>query len=195
MGSLRRISNIQLKNETFNVVDKILENPYEFGGTKRIHIGDTAVAVESEKINERSKKMREVGYSSADYFIEFNNDMLSNVQKDLENKYDLSYTHSCVIIIPPGQCMPAHSDTYSYLVKYMKRDFGDVSYDLKQDVRRYLVFLKDWQSGQSIGAEDNVKCSWNSGDVYEWNYKSLHWCSNSGLSPIVFFEITGLNLN
>ena len=194
MDSLRHLSRIDISGNTLEDVDSLLKQPYQNGGIKRVHIGDTAVKVENKNISQRCKTMKEVGYGLDDYFIEFNSDILPQVEETLKNKYNLSYAHCCMVIIPPGQCMPAHSDTYSYLMRYMAKDFTSVVYDLKQDVRRYLVFLKDWQAGQVLGAENTVKCEWKIGDVYEWDYKATHWCSNSSLLPTVFFEITGLNL-
>ena len=32
------------------------------------------------------------------------------------------------------------------------------------------------------------------GDVFKWGHKMLHWSSNASLKPMVFFEITGLEL-
>ena len=76
----------------------------------------------------------------------------------------------------------------------MKSDYENVSYDLKNDVRRCLVFLTDWSKGQSLGADEVVEHNWKRGDVYQWGYQAPHWCSNAGLEPIVFFEITGLEI-
>ena len=194
MSSLRYINNISIRDDTLKSVETMLKYPYENGGVKRVHIGETAVKVENKNISQRCKAMKEAGYGLDDYFIEFNSNILPQVEETLRNRYNLSYTHCCTVIIPPGQCMPAHSDTYSYLMRYMTKDFNSVTYDLKQDVRRYLVFLKDWQAGQALGAENTIKCGWKIGGVYEWDYKAVHWCSNSSLLPTVFFEITGLNL-
>ena len=174
------------------VVANILADPYMMGGIKRIHIGSPALKVNNKQINVRSLYMEQIGYSHEDYFIEFNNDVLQNLVHELRVKFNLIHEHYCIIVIPPGQCMPVHGDTYSYLMRYMERDNPEVQYDLKEHCRRYLTFLSDWEWGQSLGAGNVLK--WQKGDIFEWEHKLIHWSSNAGLKPMVFLEVTGLRL-
>jgi len=175
-------------------VAKLIKNPYKMGGIKRIHIGDPALDVNNPTIGSRAKKMREVGYTDDAHFIEFNNDVLDEFAKELKDRFNLAYEHHCTIIVPPGQCMPAHGDTYSYLMKMMSKEHPKVKYDLKANSRRYMVMLTDWSWGQSFGAGNSISWQWSTGRIYTWGHKYLHWCSNAGFTPIVFFEITGLEL-
>jgi len=191
---LKYLDSVALNDHTLDLVERISKSPYEHGAQKRIHIGDTAVKDNNANINERSVCMRNVGYTENNYFIEFNNDILPDIADLMKEKYNLSYEHSCAIIIPPGQCMPVHGDTYSYLMRYMASDFSEIKYDLKKDVRRYLMFLTDWEWGQSIGAGNVLKWQWKKGDIFKWDHKLLHWSSNAGMKPVVFFEITGLEI-
>jgi len=193
-NELTYIEAIWLTDNILSKRDNVLEAPDKFGGINRIHIGDTALQVNNKNINSRSEKMRLVGYTEHDYFIEFNNDIFDDLANFLKDRYKLSYEHHCTIIVNPGQCMPAHGDTYSYLMKLMAKDYPEVEYDLKENTRRYMMFLTDWEWGQSFGAGNIIKGQWRIGDVYSWKHKLLHWCSNASFTPIVFFEITGLEL-
>jgi len=194
MNSLSKVGNIHISILDQDFVKGMIKSPEFHGGKKRIHIGSPAIQVTNKVINDRIQHMKSVGYNYEDYFIEFNDDILIEVKQDLKSNYNISYDHACSVIVPPGQCMPIHSDTYSYLMRYMKSDYPDVSYDLETDVRRCLVFLNDWSPGQSLGADNEIKYNWKRGDVYQWGYKAPHWCSNASMEPIIFFEITGLEI-
>lgn len=190
---LRFVDNVSVEPALSEMSEAMLR-PYDFGGIKRIHSGDPAIAVENSSISERSRAMRELGYTKEHYFIEFNNDIVDDFATGMKKRYNLSYEHHCVIIVPPGQCMPVHGDTYSYLMRIMKSEHPSVQYDLKTHARRYLTFLTDWDWGQSLGAGNMLQWQWLKGDTYVWDHKLIHWGSNAGFEPMVFFEITGLEL-
>ena len=76
----------------------------------------------------------------------------------------------------------------------MKRDYPEVTFGEVKNIRRYMTFLTDWEWGQSFGAGNVIKWQWKKGDVFKWGHKMLHWSSNASLKPMVFFEITGLEL-
>jgi hypothetical protein len=139
------------------IVEAILKDPYKEGGVKRIHIGNTVENVSNTVIDNRIAYMKKIGYSENEYFIEFVNDKFPDLEKLMIEQFNLSYCHSCVIILPPGQNMPVHDDTYSYLNKYMKRDYPDVKYDPITNIKRYMVMLTDWDWGQSYGAGNVIK--------------------------------------
>tara|TARA_B100000287_G_scaffold426109_1_gene473476 strand:- start:793 stop:1443 length:651 start_codon:yes stop_codon:yes gene_type:complete len=193
-GEIVLDSKISLEDITTDKVSNILSSPYDEGGIKRIHIGDTAEKVENAIIDARISHMREIGYKSSDYFIEFINDKFLELEDTLSEKYGISHHHACAIIVQPGQCMPVHDDTYAYLQKYMKRDYPNVEYDVVKNIRRYLVFLTDWEWGQTLGAGNTIVHQWKKGDIYTWKHKMLHWSSNASMKPMAFFEITGLVL-
>lgn len=190
---LEHIGSINIDNNVSGVVDNILSNPYDEGGIKRVHIGNPTEDVNSSVINKRVAHMREIGYTTDNHFIEFINEKFPTLEKTLSDRYGISHYHYCAIMINPGQCMPVHDDTYSYLKKYMNRDYPDVEYDMS-DIRRYCTFLTDWEWGQSFGAGNLIKGQWRKGDIFEWKHKMLHWSSNASMKPLLFYEITGLNL-
>ena len=193
-NELRKIGSTTVSSGDTAQVNRMLNHPYESEGLKRIHSGDPALEVNNQSISDRSRHMRKIGYNENQYFIEFNRHPFDNIAANLRSTYGISYDHSCVVIVPPGQCMPAHGDTYGYLQRYMKRDNPDVQFDLVEHARRYVVFLSSWSWGQSFGAGNTVKSQWSIGDVYQWDHRLIHWCSNSGFDPFVFFEISGLKL-
>jgi len=193
-GELRKCGQIDISSTNLAILDKMLENPIGSNGYKRIHGGDPALNVMNKSINSRSSHMREIGFNENHYFYEFNDERFLSIVNKLKNDHGISYEHYCSIIVPPGQCMPAHGDTYGYLQRYMKRDYSYVEYDLAKNACRYLVFLSDWSWGQSFGAGNAITHQWSVGDVYQWDHRLIHWCSNSGFDPFIFFEITGLQL-
>ena len=192
-GDLRELERTSTADITTEIED-ILTRPYELGGVKRIHSGDPALSVDNTDINTRSQHMRQIGYTQEHYFIEFNNDVIEDFAAQQKEKFNLAYEHHCVILIPPGQCMPVHGDTYSYLMRFMKRDNPTVKYDLKTNAKRYLTLLTDWQWGQVLGAGNQLTWQWSKGDTYEWGHKLIHWSANAGFKPMAFFEITGLEV-
>jgi len=191
---LEKIGHIDLSNTTHEKIDSLIKSPYKDGGIKRMHIGDTAEKVENAIIDARIAHMRDIGYKPENYFIEFINDKFLELEKTLSEKYNIGHHHACAIYLEPGQCMPVHDDTYAYLQKYMKRDFPKVEYDVVKNIKRYLVFLTDWEWGQCLGAGNTMSHQWRNGDIYIWKHKMLYWSSNAGMKPMVFFEITGLEL-
>jgi len=193
-NELKCLGNIDILGITKEKINNIIKSPYKEGGIKRIHIGNTAESVKNKIIDERISHMREIGYKPENYFIEFINDKFLELEKSLSEKYNISHYHACTIYLEPGQCMPVHDDTYAYLQKYMKNDFPDVKYDVVKNIKRYLVFLTDWEWGQCLGAGNTISHQWNVGDIYTWKHKMLHWSSNASMKPMVCFEITGLKL-
>lgn len=190
---IRNINELSTREKSS--ILSVIQDPYANGGVKRVHIGAPALQVNNTHINERTEAMRTHGYNNEDYFIEFNNDVFDSLAKQLKDVHNLSYEHHCGILIPAGQCMPVHGDTYSYLQRLMKEKHPEVQYDLTKNARRYMVFLTDWTWGQSFGAGNTLKSQWKVGETYTWKHKLLHWCSNaSATRPILFFEITGLEL-
>jgi len=189
----QHIGNLDINSCELTNVEGFINAPYINGGVKRIHIGEPTLHVKNEGINSRIKRMIDAGYTSNEHFIEFN-DQFEDIAKTLSDKYSLPYYHFCAIIVPAGQCMPTHPDTYAYLMKLMKRDNPNVEYDLATQGKRYMTFLTDWEQGQSFGAGSEIKWNWEIGDIFEWGFKYPHWCSNAGMQPMMFFEITGVNV-
>lgn len=193
-NELRNCGKVMIDDGYANLINEMLASPVLSGGKKRIHSGDPALDVKNKSISERSSHMRKIGFNESHYFYEFNDERFLNVVDDLRKEHNISHYHYCSIIVPPGQCMPAHGDTYGYLQRYMSSDYPDVEYTLEKNACRYLVFLTDWSWGQTFGAGNMITHQWKKGDVYQWDHRLIHWCSNSGFDPFVFFEITGLQL-
>ena len=194
-NELRSVGNVSVPDNIVELVIDSLKSPTKNKGVKRIHSGDPALDIKNETISKRSAFMRQVGYNNNHFFFEFNNSDYDSLTKTLKEKFNIAYDHSCTVIVPPGQCMPAHGDTFGYLQRYMKEDNPDVLYNLSDNAKRYVVFLTDWSWGQSFGAGNTIKIQWREGEIYEWDHRLIHWCSNSGLDPLVFFEISGLSFD
>ena len=121
-GELRKLGTIEISAADRTLVGEMLDDPLSIGGCKRIHSGDPALNIDNPSINNRSKHMREIGYNENHFFYEFNDEKFSTLTELLKLKKGVSHEHYCSIIVPPGQCMPAHGDTYGYLQRYCSRD-------------------------------------------------------------------------
>ena len=91
IGSIDEIAHPDITDNTLDVVNNILSDPYDEGGIKRVHIGDPAEDVNSSTINKRVAHMREVGYTKDNYFIEFINEKFPLLEKILSDQYNITH--------------------------------------------------------------------------------------------------------
>ena len=87
----------------------------------------------------------------------------------------------------PGHTNPWHFDTY-YTVQ---KKYG-VKKDELHKIKRYLVFLEDWDWGHFLQVGNNVLSNWIKGDTYTWGYGMYHLSSNAGIKDKLTMQITGL---
>ena len=87
----------------------------------------------------------------------------------------------------PGNTNPWHFDTYSSALKRA----GLEGKDLKK-IKRYLLFLEDWDWGHILQIGNNVLANWKAGDLYTWEAGIYHLSSNCGISPKFTCQITGV---
>lgn len=87
----------------------------------------------------------------------------------------------------PGNTNPWHFDTYSSALKRA----GLKDKDLKK-IKRYLLFLEDWDWGHILQIGNNVLSNWKAGDLYTWKAGMYHLSSNCGISPKWTCQITGV---
>ncbi len=84
-----------------------------------------------------------------------------------------------------GTVLPTHSDTF---VKYISL------YDLherKNQIRRAIIFLEDWQPGHYAEYMYQPFVNWSAGAVVEWTYDAPHMAANLGITPRYTLQITG----
>lgn len=85
----------------------------------------------------------------------------------------------------PGDVLPQHGDLY---VRY--RDIYGVQ-DITM-IRRYIVFLEDWQSGHYFEIDGEPVVGWKAGDGVYWQGDTPHLAANMGSTPRYTLQITGI---
>jgi hypothetical protein len=85
----------------------------------------------------------------------------------------------------PGTVLPEHSDTY--------KKFREI-YSVADDavIRRYVIFLENWQSGHYIEIDDGPVTKWIQGWGAFWNGDTPHIAANIGRTDRYTLQITGV---
>jgi hypothetical protein len=87
----------------------------------------------------------------------------------------------------PGQCLPWHFDTFK-----RQADLRGLKGTDRKQLKRYLVFLEDWDWGHMVQVGNSVLTHWLAGDVYTWDFGRYHLSCNAGLRPKYTMHITGM---
>jgi hypothetical protein len=85
----------------------------------------------------------------------------------------------------PGTVLPEHSDTYSRFREIYHVPATAV-------IRRYVVFLEDWQSGHYCEIDDAPVVNWIQGTGVFWNGDTPHIAANIGRTDRYTLQITGV---
>ncbi len=86
----------------------------------------------------------------------------------------------------PGHTNPWHFDTYQGAVER-----GNLTDEERKNVKRYLLFLENWDWGHFLQVGNSVLTHWKAGDMYTWDYGMYHLSSNAGIAPKWTCQITG----
>ena len=84
----------------------------------------------------------------------------------------------------PGDVLPEHGDIY---VRY--REIYGIS-DIAK-IRRYIIFLEDWQSGHYLEIDSTPVLPWRAGEGVYWHGDTPHLAANMGKTPRYTLQITG----
>lgn len=85
----------------------------------------------------------------------------------------------------PGDVLPNHCDTY---LKF--REIYNVVDP--ETIRRYVIFLEDWQSGHYLEMNCQVIPPWRAGQGVFWHNDVLHLAANVGKTPRYTLQLTGV---
>lgn len=87
--------------------------------------------------------------------------------------------------MPPGTVLPEHSDTY--------KKFREI-YAIPDSavIRRYVVFLENWQSGHYFEIDSAPVVNWICGKGVFWHDDVPHIAANLGKSHRYTLQITGV---
>lgn len=84
----------------------------------------------------------------------------------------------------PGDVLPEHGDIYlRYREIYGIKDIATI--------RRYIIFLEDWQSGHYLEIDKTPVLSWRAGQGIYWHGDTPHLAANMGKTPRYTLQITG----
>jgi len=97
----------------------------------------------------------------------------------------MRYFSWSVYRMTPGTVLPEHSDTYGKF-----REIYDVTPDAV--IRRYVIFLEDWQSGHYCEIDDAPVVNWTQGKGVFWNGDTPHIAANIGRVDRYTLQITGV---
>jgi hypothetical protein len=102
----------------------------------------------------------------------------------LAEELNLSSPQGKITIQPPGSCFPLHIDAFTE--SYSK------TYNVEtKSIKRYCVFLSEWQIGQFFGVGNSSIDSWNVGDIITWGNNVPHATANASLTNKLSLNITG----
>jgi hypothetical protein len=80
--------------------------------------------------------------------------------------------HSYINVQLPGKMTTLHQDNHNYASN--KLGVGI------KDLRRLLIFLTDWNKGETFCVEDECLVNWKQGDCYTFDTMDWHWGVNAG---------------
>jgi len=106
-----------------------------------------------------------------------------------ENELGANWKETFFLKLTPGCCLMWHYDSFSAFVKFQNIDMADYG-----KVKRAAIMINDWNFGQTIQLGDHVFGHWKKGDVYTWQGDMWHGAGNFGLSNLVCFQVTYLDV-
>ena len=85
----------------------------------------------------------------------------------------------------PGTVLPEHADTY----QRFRAIYGVQDHEI---IRRYVIFLEDWQSGHYLEIDDVPIVNWCRGSAIFWHGDTPHVAANIGRENRYTLQITGV---
>jgi hypothetical protein len=101
--------------------------------------------------------------------------------------FSLDKKSFCFINQPPGMFTNPHYDSF---IGYCQKNSIDQQQATK--VKRYIVFLEDWEWGQSFCFPEHTFTNWQKGDVITWPYLTWHSTANAGFKNRLVITVTGI---
>lgn len=151
------------------------------------HAIEKAPKLANKEVLERIKAFKHWGYTkfNTEFYQVFSNDHKKIFEKFIKLT-GLEQANASIILQYPGHTIPWHYDTHINFYKKAKE------LKIKKKPIRYMIFLKDWDWGHNFSIGASIVNKWKKGDIITWNPIMFHAGSNSGISPKVTMNITGL---
>jgi hypothetical protein len=120
----------------------------------------------------------------------------------LWNMVNLDDKNMSVFVQMPGHAIPSHADVYSSFIRQDKTAFVDGKLQIDhwtdanawnevERMRRYTVFVNDWDWGQFYHQGNHVMQPWRGGDMWQIPTAMNHGSANAGINPKVTFHWSG----
>jgi hypothetical protein len=166
-------------------IDKLVNKMHLI--TKPEHAIEKAPKLANKEVLQRIQAFKDWGYTkdNTKYFRVFAREH-KKIFKKFINVTGLEMATSSIIKQYPGQTIPWHYDTH---IEFHKRIENLKN---KRKPIRYMVFLTDWDWGHFFSVGSTIVNKWKKGDIITWDPIMFHTGSNSGISPKVTMNITGL---
>ena len=185
-----RITNLNFKKFKNKLIDKKSESSVKLydDDFKKGRIIPTQLSPNSIG----ASKLDHIKYGYNDYNSRYyqwidNRDKMPKEFQKIKKFSGLDFATVACFRQDPGNTNPWHFDTYSSALKIA----GLEDKDLKK-IKRYLLFLEDWDWGHILQIGNNVLSNWKAGDLYTWDAGLYHLSSNCGISPKWTCQITGV---
>jgi hypothetical protein len=132
-------------------------------------------------------RWRELGYTQT----RFTGDMYDmrfaepDWMQGFRNRLPMSHFSWSIYRMRPGDVLPCHSDAYVNFRRIHTLSEADI-------IRRYVVFLEDWQSGHYFEIDGDPMVKWSRGTAVLWHDDTEHIAANMGDTYRYTLQITGV---
>jgi len=101
------------------------------------------------------------------------------------DRVSLKHFSWSVYRMTPGTVLPGHGDTYGKFCEiYSVTDIDTI--------KRYVVFLEQWQSGHYFEIDGTPVTQWQAGDAVWWTGATPHIAANIGTANRYTLQLTGV---
>ena len=121
-------------------------------------------------------------------YFKYANEELGEFYKPLKEMFPSMSPESMgvsLFIQLPGQTIPCHVDTYS---TYIRRVGGKPDY---KKLRRYMIFVRDWDFGHFFHWGNTCINQWQAGDFWSLRNGIYHGSANAGVNPKITIHWSG----
>jgi len=126
-----------------------------------------------------------VNQHNTQYFKFANEDLDEWQAPMLELFPELKHVGVSLFVQPPGHCIPSHVDTYS---SFKRRTGISGEYT---NLRRYMIFVSDWDWGHFFHWGNHCLNQWKAGDFWDLRGGVYHGSANAGVTPKITIHWSG----
>ena len=106
--------------------------------------------------------------------------------RDLFPEFNKDKLGISLFIQPPGHTIWSHADTFSSFI----RRTNDAAPDYSR-LRRYMVFVRDWDFGHFFHQGNSCLNQWKAGDLWNITPGVYHGSANAGINPKITIHWSG----